>query len=132
MAGRTVRSGASSDLPPKRIEQIAQVMHESVRQWQIANGQSAAPSWTRAPDWMKEATRSAVKWRIENPSASAADQHQQWVEQKRLAGWSYGKVKSGVRKTHPLLVDYEDLPVVERRKDALAAGVILALAGDLE
>lgn len=113
--------------PKLDVGQVAQVVHEAVRAWQTANGQAAAPAWSRAPKWMKESTVAAVTYRLQNPGAPASAQHDQWVEEKLAAGWKRGKVKDGVRKTHPLMIPYEDLPVVERRKDALVAGVIDAL-----
>lgn len=103
-------------------------MHEAVRAWQKANGQKPAPSWGRAPKWMKEASKDGVAWRLAHPKTPASAQHDQWLEQKKAAGWKYGRTKSGVKKTHPLMVPYADLPEVERRKDALVAAVIDSLA----
>lgn len=108
---------------------VARVMHEAVRAWQKANGQPASPPWSKAPTWMKTASREAVLWRLANPDAPASAQHGQWLSEKKAAGWRYGKVKDGLRKTHPLMVAYRDLPVVERRKDRLVAAVVGALAG---
>jgi hypothetical protein len=131
MAGHKARA-RSTPLPAAELEAISRVMHESLRQWQMVNGQEASPAWSRAPKWMKDATRAGVLWRMENPGASASDHHDQWADHKRSTGWVYGKTKSGVRKTHPLLVSYEALPMVERRKDALAAAVITALTCRLD
>lgn len=110
------------------VARIAPVMHEAVRAWQKANGQEAAPPWSRAPSWMKLATHEAVAWRLANPKAAASAQHTQWLAQKKAAGWTYGRTKNGVKKTHPLMVAYADLPEVERRKDALVAAVIDSLS----
>jgi hypothetical protein len=109
------------------VMKIAQVMHEAVRAWQKANGQAPAPPWSRAPKWMKDASREAVMWRMKNPKAPSSVQHEQWLAEKRAAGWKYGKTKSGVKKTHPLLVPYADLPEVERRKDAMVGALIDSL-----
>lgn len=110
---------------------IARVMHESVRAWQAANGQDPAPPWSRAPAWMKRASVEAVEWRLANPRASSRAQHDQWMAEKIAAGWKRGRVKDGVKKTHPLIVAYDDLPEVEKRKDALVAAVILSLGGKM-
>lgn len=119
---------ARPEIAPAAIWKISQVMHEAVRAWQKANGQTPAPAWSRAPDWMKESTRAGVAWRLANPKAPPSAQHDQWIAQKKAAGWKYGRTRSGVRKTHPLMVPYADLPEVERRKDALVSAVIDALA----
>ncbi len=111
----------------KQALAIARVMHESVRAWQAAHGQDAAPVWSRAPAWMKRASLEAVEWRLANPRASVEAQHEQWLSEKLAAGWKRGRIKSGTKKTHPLMVPYDDLPDVEKRKDALVAAVILAL-----
>lgn len=109
------------------VAKIAQVMHEGTRAWQKANGQDVVPTWGRAPKWMKESSVEAVRWRLANPAAGASAQHDRWSEHKKATGWKYGKTKSGVKKTHPMLVPYGDLPEVERRKDALVNAVIDAL-----
>lgn len=111
---------------------IAQVAHEAVRAWQAANGQKPAPTWARAPAWMKAATLEAVTWKSGTRSPSPAARHRQWMEEKTKAGWKLGPTKDARRKTHPLMVPYNQLPEVERRKDALVSAVVKALAGRLQ
>jgi hypothetical protein len=109
------------------VDRVAQVMHEAVRAWQKANDQPASPPWSKAPAWMKTSSREAVIWQLSNPKASPSLHHEQWMAEKKSAGWKYGKVKNGVKKTHPLMIPYGDLPEVERRKDALVSAVIDSL-----
>ncbi len=109
------------------VTRVAQVMHEAVRAWQKANGQPASPPWSKAPAWMRTSSREAVIWRLSNPKASPSVHHEQWIAEKKSAGWKYGKAKNGVKKTHPLMIDYRHLPEVEQRKDALVAAVIDSL-----
>lgn len=111
------------------LEAVARVVHEAVRAWQAAHGQNTAPSWSRAAQWMRAATISAVEWRLANPGAPPSAQHDQWLEEKRAAGWKFGRQKDAVRKTHPMMVAYSALPEMERRKDALVGAIIDALAG---
>jgi len=106
---------------------IARVMHEAVRAWQKENGQEPAPPWSRAPQWMKTASYDGVVWRVNNPNAKASAQHDQWLSQKKKEGWKFGRVKDGVKKTHPLMVPYAKLPEFERRKDALVGAVVDSL-----
>jgi hypothetical protein len=112
-------------------EAVARVVHEAVRSWQIANDQPASPPWSRAPIWMKRATLEAVTFRLSNPRAKPSAQHDMWMNEKHASGWKFGKSKDGVKKTHPLMVPYDKLPMVERRKDALVAAVIDALTKPL-
>lgn len=126
------RSGPMAKLNEQAIERIAQVMHEAMRAWQAANGQEPAPPWSRAPRWMREASREAVVWRIDHPKAPSSAQHDQWLAQKKKAGWRYGKTKNGSKKTHPMLVPYSELPEVERRKDAMVGALIDSLAKPLK
>jgi hypothetical protein len=111
----------------RTVEQIAQVMHEAMRAWQKANGQTPAPPWSRAPKWMKESSAASVVWRVANPKAGASAQHDQWLAQKKKDGWKYGKTKDAQKKTHPMMVPYGQLPEFERRKDALVNAVVDAL-----
>jgi hypothetical protein len=115
-------------LDDSSLWKIARVMHEAVRAWQKANDQPSSPSWSRAPKWMREASREAVSWRLGNPKAASSAQHDQWLAQKKAAGWKYGKTKNGVKKTHPMMVPYSELPEVERRKDAMVGALIDSLA----
>jgi hypothetical protein len=59
-------------------------------------------------------------------------EHRRWMEEKLKGGWQYGPIKDPVKKTHPCLVPWEDLPEDEREKDRQAVRVIpelLAKAG---
>lgn len=118
-------------LDDNRIMQIARVMHEAVRAFQAAIGQPAAPPWQKAPKWMKVASKDGVVFRIENPDAPPSAQHDQWMRDKLRDGWTFGPEKDPARKTHPLLVPYEDLSFEERQKDALVAAVVKSLSQPL-
>jgi len=51
-------------------------------------------------------------------------EHERWVQQKFLQGWSYGKEKNEKMKTHPDLVAWEKLTDEEKQKDFDAVAVI--------
>lgn len=122
--------------PPQRApdahEPVARVVHEAVRAWARAAGDASIKAWGQAPKWQREATREAIAFRLDNPGAPASAQHDQWMAEKKAAGWKRGKTKNAAKKTHPLLVPYEELPEFERRKDALVGAVIDALTGAME
>lgn len=58
-----------------------------------------------------------VQYAEKHPDLTAEENHQSWMNAKRLQGWKYGPVKDPERKEHPDLVPYSELPEVERRKD---------------
>ena len=122
---------APDKLSDAAVLKIARVMHEAVRAYQAALGQETVPGWKQAPKWMKIASRDAVLYRIDNPDASPSDQHDQWLDTKKRDGWVFGPVKNGDKKTHPLMVPYDQLPVEERRKDALVSAIVSSLTRDL-
>ena len=76
---------------------------------------------------MKDASVVSIKWRIANPNAPASAQHDQWMAQKKVDGWKFGKAKDAKKKTHPMMIPYRDLPAFEQRKDALVNAVVDAL-----
>ncbi len=109
---------------------VCRVVHETIRAYQQALGQSASKPWDEADEWERTSTLEAVKFRLAHPHARPADQHEQWMGEKRAAGWVLGANKDAAKKTHPALVPYEQLPEIERRKDKLIQAVVGAFASN--
>lgn len=110
------------------LEPVARVIHAAIRTWSSAHGQPDMPDWDVAPQWMKDSTFASIKFVLEHPDADAGAQHVQWMEQRRAQGWSYGPVRDEVRKTHPMLVPFDQLPIMEQKKDDLVSAIVRALA----
>ena len=49
--------------------------------------------------------------------AMAKNVHETWAQERIRQGWSYGKQRDDVRKLHPCLVAYEELPEAEKEYD---------------
>ena len=49
--------------------------------------------------------------------AMAKNVHETWAQERIRQGWSYGKQRDDVRKLHPCLVAYEELPEAEKDFD---------------
>lgn len=104
---------------------IARAVHEAMRAYQAALGESVVPAWDEA-GWMQEASREAVEFALREPTPGA--QHEAWLLAKQRAGWVYGPVKDEAAKTHPSLRPFDELSESEQRKDALLIELVQALA----
>src|SRR4051812_40736363 len=62
----------------------------------------------------------------------AENNHDMWAKRRMAEGWKYGKQRDDVRKLHPCLVPYIELPESEKeydRETALAAIRFLIASG---
>ena len=112
----------------KNYARIAEVCHEANRAYSQAIGDDSQLPWADAPDWQRESAIKGVMFKEAKPQATPADQHESWLMEKQNQGWVYGLVKDPVKKTHPCMVSYEELPIHQRAKDYLfqaIAGTIL-------
>jgi hypothetical protein len=93
-------------------------------------GDNSLLPWEDAPEWQKESSRDGVRFQFAQfaagiePSASAT--HDEWLKQRKAAGWKHGKAKNHEAKEHPSLVAYADLPLEEKLKDYLFAAICKA------
>jgi hypothetical protein len=106
---------------------IARVCHEANKEYCETIGDHSQPAWEDAPDWQKESAAQGVLFFFDNPLSNPIDMHNNWLEQKRADGWVYGPVKDPVKKEHPCMVEYHELPEEQRRKDDLFIGIVRAL-----
>ena len=97
-----------------KIEFIALIRHIAWVGYQMGVGQKYNEQPT---DDQLRSLMSGVKVALNNPNLTPEGNHVCWMTQKIDDGWKYGKNKSVKNKTHPDMVDYWDLPEVERRKD---------------
>lgn len=112
------------------ITDIAKVAHEANRAYCTAIGDDSQPPWEHAPQWQRDSAVEGVRAHI-NSDLSPEQSHEAWLEHKRADGWSYGPVKDAELKQHPCFVPYAQLPVEQRAKDYIFAGVVRALAEHL-
>lgn len=108
-------------------EVIARVCHEANRAYCSITGEEQLP-WEQAPIWQKEAARAGVEHILNNHGLSPRDIFELWKEKKLEDGWKYGNARDEEKKEHPCLVQYENLPLAERKKDELFKAIVLALS----
>lgn len=111
----------------KGLEVVASVCHEANRALCEAYGDTSQVPWAEAPDWQKKAAFNGVAHYLTHPNAKPEDSHNQWMADKAAAGWVYGPVKDPVKKEHPCMVPFEQLPAVDQYKDKLFIAVCKAL-----
>jgi hypothetical protein len=68
-----------------------------------------------------------VEYALANPDAPPSAQHEAWLADKLADGWKYGPEKKPENKEHPCCIPYDQLPIEQRRKDALFKAVVAAL-----
>lgn len=101
-----------------RIVLIAMLCHEANRAYCMQQGDFSQVPWDQAPENIQESAINGVRFQIET-GATAPEQHENWVNVKVADGWVYGETKDPVKKTHPCLVPYDQLPREQRFKDYL-------------
>lgn len=110
------------------IESIARVCHEANRAWCIANGDDSQKHWEDAEQWQKDSAIEGVIFKMNHPGAGDSAQHDAWSKSKIADGWVYGEVKDAEKKTHPCLVDFDQLPEFQQKKDKLFGNIVEALS----
>jgi len=110
------------------LSQIAEMCHEVNRLWCAQNGDQTQAPWILAPLWQRESALAQVEFHIASPDAPDSATHESWLAEKIEAGWTYGDIKDPVKKTHPCLLPYHELPEFEQKKDALFSAVVRALS----
>jgi hypothetical protein len=101
----------------------AQVCHEANRAIQLNTGDAnPSPKWADAPHWQKQ---SAVGGVVEALNGATPERlHESWCDFKVKDGWRYGSVKDAEAKTHPCLVNYEQLPAEQKLKDHVFSSIV--------
>lgn len=108
------------------FEQIAEVAHEVNAAYCYSIGDDAV-SWNKAPQWQKNSAISGVKFMYYDPTVTPEQSHENWLADKRSAGWVYGPVKDADKKEHPCMLPYDELPDAQKTKDALFQATVKKL-----
>lgn len=109
----------------KLVECISMACHEANRALQIFIASDAilvSPHWEDLDDETRASSYQGVVGILQGNTP--AQSHEGWVKFKVDHGWTYGPVKDEEAKTHPNIVPYGDLPLEEKRKDALFHAVV--------
>lgn len=111
-----------------KVEDITRVCHEVNRAYCQSLGDNSQPSWENAPDWQKSSAIKGVRLHLGKPEAGPEASHIAWLTDKVDNGWVYGPVKDPIKKTHPCLVAFANLPVQQQAKDFIFRAIVHALS----
>jgi hypothetical protein len=111
----------------EQIETIAKIAHSANMYYCFSIGDWSQVMWDYAPPWQRDSAIEGVRAFIRNPNITAKETHQSWVGHKIADGWVYGEVKCPMKKTHPCLVPYEDLPLEQQLKDLIFRSIVSGL-----
>lgn len=109
------------------IEAIAKICHEANKALCESNKDFSQVAWQVAPDWQRGSAVRGVQFHIDNPEATPESSHINWLKEKEVTGWQYGKKKDEKLKLHPCYVDYSELPESQKVKDMLFMAICDAL-----
>lgn len=109
------------------IDQIAEICHEANRIYCLHQGDTSHRPWNQTPFAIKQSAIAGVLYVQENPDAPLNFLHENWRKHKAAEGWAYGEIKDESIKTHPCMLDYKDLPEMQRLKDTLFRSIARAL-----
>lgn len=100
------------------------------RAYCIARGDMSQPTWKAAPEWQKASARLGVEaaLRLEQTPKKS---HEGWLAQKLAEGWKYGPVKDPVKKEHPCILPYDDLPAFQKLKDDIFIATVREVAAEI-
>lgn len=90
------------------VEAAATAAYEVVRVCERALSGKSMLGWEALSARKKSNFRSWVRLALYGVSAEEA--HGQWLGRKVEQGWTFGLVKDRQKKTHPLLVTFDELP----------------------
>lgn len=109
------------ELAPYTDEQIAEAIHVMNGLLQKWAGEEPQPGWEDAPPAMRHRVLMLVRGYRNGITPRTA--HERWCGALLADGWRYGPVKDAQAKTHPNLVEWRYLPLLQRRKDQMSHGL---------
>lgn len=102
----------------------ARVCHEANRAIQTYSGDpNPSPKWDEASRDQKASAVDGVIKSI-NEGLTPEELHNSWCDFKVQEGWRYGAVKDEEAKTHPCLVNYDQLSEEQKLKDMVFKAIV--------
>jgi len=111
------------------IERIAEILYEATRREAEWSQRSIVPeAWNDRDDaFRKQFVQVIQNYLTMDKLPTPEEAHDSWVKAYTDMGWVYGPERDPVKKTHPDMVPFDQLPKDERDKDAIFLALIYAV-----
>lgn len=124
----------SLEFSDDKLEKGAREHHQAYVTGEATKGLTA-PRWEELPEFLKESNRwvflhgqikKAIGDSVEKCTDEVKDkikehlaecEHQRWMGERIMDGWVYGPEKDPEKRTHPLLIAFDELSDSEKKKD---------------
>lgn len=106
------------------IEQCARICHEVNKTYCESIGDNSQKSWNSTLVWQRNSAMNGVEFHLKNPDSTPEDSHVNWMKEKKETGWILGSVKDTIKKEHPCMIPYKDLPKEQQVKDSLFIAIV--------
>lgn len=109
--------------PPKQLE-AARVAHNVNNALRLHFTEPSNPDWDELDEECKYRALRGVAKVAENPDISPKECHDLWIEEMSAAGYRAGPNIDPVRKEHPAMVPYSQLPEPQKLKTQLFISIV--------
>ena len=109
-------------MPNKNIkEKIAEIIYEATRVEASWSKRSIVPEkWVKRDEKFRSQFVDMIdKYLSLKKLPTPTQAHNSWMKAYFKMGWKYGKTRNVVKKTHPDLLPFDELPKDEKDKDAI-------------
>lgn len=105
----------------KKVKEIARLIYEATRLEADWSRRSVVPEkWEeRDKKFRDQFINIIIKYSSLEKLPTPTEAHQSWMSDYFKMGWKYGEKRDVVKKTHPDLLPFDELPRDERDKDAI-------------
>lgn len=106
-----------------KLQAIAKLCHETNRAYCETLGDFSQNRWECAEQWQRDSAVKGVQFALSG-DRMPQDSHKSWLEEKQRDGWIWGPEKDPVKKEHPCMVPYDQLPESQKVKDRLFLAIV--------
>ena len=111
------------------ITTVAQMCHAANVIYANSNCELKMPQkdWKDLGEGAKNGMEKAIEKIMSGEIMTPREAHDSWMKDRRAAGWVYGVTKDEDNKTHPDLVEYDELPDEQKVKDDIFFSIVFGL-----